>query len=214
MRNIKKLLKRAGIVVGMSIVAIELHEMGHLLAYRLMGYSATMSLQRVMPVPDVPTGVDQIAKLAGPVASFIAAAVFYVWARQRSNFALTTAAFTNATLRLFPLIMDIRRAIDLSTPFSDEGEVALALAHSAGGRIAVLLVFVALSLVLALAAARAFPFPRYRVFKVLGVYAVSLCIGISVLLTDELMGWDRPKQAEIARPGLCAPATAPATGRT
>ena len=57
----------------------------------------------------------------------------------RSSFFWVTAAFTNATLRLFPLVMDIIQAIAKATPFSDEGDVVLAMTTNPAARAVLLL---------------------------------------------------------------------------
>jgi len=86
-----------------------------------------MSLQRVTPIGDIPTWIDHWAKFAGPAVSLVAGATLLLVARSRHNFAWITASFTNASIRLFPCLMDLLHAIKGGRPFSDEGEVALAL---------------------------------------------------------------------------------------
>jgi hypothetical protein len=100
---------------------------------------------------------------------------------------LVTASFTNATLRLFPLTMDLLRAAKGRPPFSDEGEVALALLGGAtGGRLAALSAVLAVSLLLAVLAGREYHFRGRAFFKNVAVYVFSLGIGIAVVIVDEL----------------------------
>lgn len=186
-----KLWQRAGIVVVLTWVSIELHEMGHFLVYTLAGYHARMSLQRVTPIGDVPPVLDHWAKLGGPALSLVAAVIFLIVARRRPGFAWVTASFTNASLRLFPCVMDLLRAVKGAHPFSDEGEVALALTSSSMGRTSLILFAIALALGLTYLAGREYHFKKRAFFKCLVIYSLSLAVGISVVLLDEIMGWSK-----------------------
>jgi len=189
--NSSSLLRFTVIIVLLTWFAIELHEMGHFLVYTLAGYHARMSLQRVTPAADVPALLDHLAKLAGPAVSLIAATVFLIIARRRPGFTLVTASFTNASLRLFPCTMDLLRAFKGKAPFSDEGEVAMAITSNRAGRVSLLLVAIALSAVLTVLAGREYPFQRKRFLKCLLIYGLSLAVGIGVVLLDEIMGWSK-----------------------
>jgi hypothetical protein len=184
-------VRRLGIVVALTFVAIELHELGHFAMYHMLGYSARMSLQRTIPALDVPPHVDLIAKLAGPLASLLAAALLTVVARRVSSFAWSTAAFTNATLRLLPLAMDVQRSLRGKPAFSDEGEVARALSASVAGQLGVLALFVVVSVVLSVLAARTYRFARHRTAKIAGIFLTTMVVGICVVIADELLGWDK-----------------------
>jgi hypothetical protein len=83
--------------------------------------------------------------------------------------------------------MDIGRAVKGATPFSHEGEVARAFASSAVGRLSVLAVPVALSVLLIVLTGREYPFRSHRMLKVTGIYLLSLVVGISVVILDELL---------------------------
>jgi hypothetical protein len=58
-------------------------------------------------------------------------------ARRHRTFAWATAAFTQASLRLFPLAFDLVRAVRGTAPFSDEGELALSVSTAAPVRVVV-----------------------------------------------------------------------------
>jgi hypothetical protein len=114
--------------------------------------------------------------------------VLLVIARRHGSFVWATAAFTNASLRLFPLTMDLGRAFRGAPPFSDEGELMSTLTPSITGRVsgllAVWLVFGALSFL----PARTFPFGRRPWLGVAAVYLGSLTVGIGAAVADELLG--------------------------
>lgn len=179
------------IIVLLTWGAIELHELGHFTTYILFGYHARMSLQRVTPVGDVPAWIDHWAKFAGPAVSLLTGAILLLVARQSHGFAWVTASFTNASLRLFPCVMDFNRAVRGSRPFSDEGEVALAFTSSALGRSALILLVIGISLGLTVFAARQYRFQSKPIVKSLLVYVLSLTVGIGVVILDELLGWSR-----------------------
>jgi hypothetical protein len=124
----------SSIVVLLAIISIAFHELGHFIVYRLAGRPVRITLQSVRPIGNVSTPLNLLAPAAGPAFSLIAALVclFEAW-RRRSLF-WVTAAFTNATLRLFPLVMDIVRAIEKTTPFSDEGDVVIAITTNPAAR--------------------------------------------------------------------------------
>jgi len=185
------LWQRVGIVVLLTWISIELHEMGHFLVYTLAGHQARMSLQRVTPIGDVPAMLDHWAKLGGPALSLLAAVIFLVVARRRPGFVWVTASFTNASIRLFPCVMDLLRAVKGARAFSDEGEVALALTTNPTGRASLILFVIALSLGMTFLAGREYHFQRRGFLKCLLVYGLSLAVGVGVVLVDELMGWSK-----------------------
>ena len=179
--------RRAGTVAVLAWLAIEIHEAGHWLAYRALGHSAWLSFQRVTPTGAVPTAHDFVAKLAGPLVSLTAAALGLLVARHRPTFGWVTAAFTNASLRLFPLVMDIIRALRGARPFSDEGEIGIAL----GARLGTLVVFLTVAGALSFFAARLYRFDR-PVPKVALIYLGSFAIGIATVLADDFLGLNQP----------------------
>jgi len=77
----------------------------------------------------------------GPLVTLLLSAVLVAVARRHRTFVWATAAFTQASLRLFPLAFDLVRAARGAAPFSDEGELALAVSTPIPVRVA--LVFVA-----------------------------------------------------------------------
>jgi hypothetical protein len=181
------LLRRASVVVLLTLVSIVIHEFGHFLVYRLGGCPVTVTLQSVRAAAPVDASLDGWAKAAGPALSLLAGSVCLLVARRRPSFTWATAALTNSSLRLFPLVMDITRAVKGATPFSDEGDVARAFASTAVGRLSVLAVPVALSVLLTVLAGREYPFRSHRILKVTGVYLLSLAVGIGVVILDELL---------------------------
>ena len=107
------------------------------------------------------------------------------------TFVWATAAFTQASLRLFPLGFDLVRAIRGAVPFSDEGELARAVSGAVPIRVALVLVCCAVFGTLSVLAARTFPFRRRRWLGVAAVYLGSLAVGIGAVLADELLGHPR-----------------------
>jgi hypothetical protein len=181
-------VKRVGTIALMAWVAIELHELGHLLAYSVAGYPARMSFQRVDPTVAVPGPVRLWAELAGPVASLVAAAVLLAIALRRPGFAWITAAFASASIRLLPCAMDLVRAVRGARPFSDEGEVAMALTTSRPGRAGLVLLALLPGLWLTARTAREYRFRGHAAVKAVLVYALTLSVGIFAILLDDLLG--------------------------
>jgi hypothetical protein len=119
-----------------------------------------------------------------------ATALLFV-ARSRHSFAWVTTSFTNASIRLFPLSMDLLRAIKGGRSYSDEGEVALAFTISPIWRSGLILFAMALSLGLTALAAREYRFKKNRFIKSLLIYILSLGVGIGVVILDDLLGWNK-----------------------
>jgi hypothetical protein len=182
----RQIVQRAIVVAFLAVVAIAVHESGHFIVYRLAGYSVHVTLQSVHPVGDVDAGLDRWAKLAGPVISLAAAVFCLVMARRRPSFAWATAAFTNATIRLFPLAMDVSRAVTGRGAFSDEGEVILAITAVRSARLFLLGIPIAAFLLAAVLAAREYHFRRAAALKIAVIYVWTLAIGIGIILIDEL----------------------------
>jgi hypothetical protein len=180
-------LSRVGIVALLTIASIAIHEFGHFVVYRLAGYPVHITLQSVHAVGYVDPNLDRWAKVAGPALSLVAAAICLVVARRRPSFAWTTASFTNASLRLFPLAMDVSRAFKGAPAFSDEGEVALALTSAISGRLVLLAIPITVFLLLTALAAREYHFQRRGLLKSVGIYLFSLSIGVGVVIIDELL---------------------------
>jgi hypothetical protein len=178
---------RLSIVVLLAIISIVLHELGHFIVYRLAGCPVRITLQSVRPIGNVSTPLNLLALAAGPAFSLIAALVclFVGWRRQ--SFFWVTAAFTNATLRLFPLVMDIARAIEKTTPFSDEGDAVIAITTNPAARAILLLGIFSGFFSLAVVVARRYSFEKHRAAKSVGIYLLSLAVGIAVLLIDEIL---------------------------
>jgi len=179
--------QRLGIVVLLAIVSIVVHEFGHFIVYRLAGCPVRITLQSVRPTGHVSAPLSLLALAAGPAFSLIAAVLCLLLAWRRPSFFWVTAAFTNATLRLFPLVMDIVQAIAKTTPFSDEGDVVIAITTNPGARAVLLLGVFAVFLSLTVMVARRYRFEKHRAAKIVGIYLLSLAVGIAILLIDGML---------------------------
>ena len=175
------------IVVLLAIISIVLHELGHFIVYRLAACPVRITLQSVRPIGNVSTPLNLLALAAGPAFSLIAALVCLFVAWRGQSFLWVTAAFTNATLRLFPLVMDIVRAIGKTTPFSDEGDVVIAITTNPAARAILLLGIFSGFFSLAVVVARRYSSEKHRAAKSAGIYLLSLAVGIAVLLIDEML---------------------------
>ncbi len=172
----------------LSAAAIELHELGHRVVFWLAGTPARMGFQRVDPIVPVSEALRLWGKAGGPLVSLLLAVLLLQVAKRRASFAWSTAAFTQASLRLLPLTLDLLRAVRARTPFSDEGELVLALSSSPPVRTALVLAVWLLFAWLTLLAARTFPVPRRRWLVVLAVYLGSLAVGIAAVVADDVLG--------------------------
>ena len=179
--------QRIGIIIVLTLFSIALHEFGHFIVYSLAGVPVHVSLQSVRPTGNVDASLDHWAIFAGPGVSWLAAIMFLAIAAKNPGFAWATAAFTNASIRLFPCVMDFVRAVRRRPPFSDEGDVALALTKSSPGRASLILLAIAVSVVLTVLAARQYRFVEKPVLKSAAVYFLSLTVGIAVVIVDELV---------------------------
>lgn len=175
------------IIVLLSLVSIPLHELGHYTVYKLADIPVHVTFQSVRPLASISGPVAELGLVAGPAYSMIAAVVCLLIARRRPGFFWPTAAFTNATIRLLPCVMDLLRVSQGGTPFSDEGDFALALTHSPLARSVVILCVFAVAAVLTVLAARQYHFRKYSALKVLGIYLLSLGVGIGVLIVDGIL---------------------------
>jgi hypothetical protein len=181
--------QRAGLVALLTIAAIAFHEFGHFIVYRLGGCPVRITLQSVRPIGNVSAPLNDLALAAGPAFSLIAAVGCLALARRRPSFFWVTAAFTNASLRLFPLIMDILRVFEKAAPFSDEGNIAITITTNPAGRVILLLIVFGVFLSLTVVVARFYGFMKHTTAKVAGIYFLSLATGIAVVLIDELLHW-------------------------
>jgi len=181
-------LRRAGIVVLLSAVAIEVHEFGHRAVFWLTGTPARMGFQRVDPTVPVSHALWLWGKAGGPLVTLVLSAVLVAVARRHRTFAWATAAFTQASLRLFPLAFDLARAVRGAAPFSDEGELALAVSTAVPVRVALVAIACAVFATLTVLAARTFPAGRRRWLGVAAVYLGSLAVGIGAAIADDLLG--------------------------
>jgi hypothetical protein len=179
--------QRFGIVVLLAIVSIVFHDFGHFTVYRLAGCPVRVTLQSVRPIGNVSAPLNLLALAAGPAFSLIAAVLCLLVAWRRPSFFWVTAAFTNATLRLFPLAMDIVQAIEKTVPFSDEGDVVIAITTNPAARAILLLSVFAVFLSLTVVVARRYSFEKHRAAKSVGIYLLSLAVGIAVLFIDEML---------------------------
>lgn len=181
-------VRRAGLVVLLAAFAIEVHELGHRAVFFLTGTPARMGFQRVDPTVPVSEALWLWGKAGGPVVTLVLSVAFVAVARRRRTFGWATAAFTQASLRLFPLTFDLRRALRGAAPFSDEGELARALSGAVPIRVALVLGALGIFGTLSWLAAGTFPFRRRRWLGVAAVYLGSLAVGIGAALADELLG--------------------------
>ena len=105
------LVRRVGIVVFLSLISIPLHELGHYIVYKSANIPVHITFQSVRPIMSISGPVAMLGLAGGPAFSVIAAIACLLIATQRPRFFWITAAFTNATLRLFPCTMDLGRAV-------------------------------------------------------------------------------------------------------
>ena len=180
-------LRRSLLLVLLTLLSIGVHELGHYVVYTAGGQPVRVTLQSVRPVGAVNPSLDIWAKAAGPAISLLVGLACLLLCRGRSSFALTTAALTNSSIRLFPLVMDASRAVKGARPFSDEGEVAQALLSGVGGRLGLLAVLLGTSLLLSVLAVREYRFRRHPMLKGLGMYLLTLAVGIAVVILDEIL---------------------------
>lgn len=181
-------LRRAGSVVLLAALAIEVHELGHRAVFWLTGTPARMGFQRVDPTVPVSHALWLWGKAGGPLVTLVLSLLLVAVARRQRTFAWATAAFTQASLRLFPLAFDLSRAVRGAAPFSDEGELALAVSAAVPVRVALVTGACVVFGTLTVLAARTFPSGRRRWLGVAAVYVGSLAIGICAAVTDDLLG--------------------------
>lgn len=181
------LSRRFGMIVFLSLGSISLHELGHYIVYWFANIPVHITLQSVRPITPISGPVVVLGLAAGPACSLVAALACLVIVQHHPGFFWPTAAFTNATIRLFPCTMDLLRAFSGGAPFSDEGDVAVALTHSLIARCLLILCVLAAAASLTVLAARQYRFQKQSVLKVLGIYLLSLGVGIGVLLVDGLL---------------------------
>ena len=181
-------VRRAGTVAILSAAAIELHELGHRAVFLVTGTPARMGFQRVDPMVPVSVSTWLWGKAGGPLVTLALSVVLVSIARRRGSFAWATAAFTQASLRLFPLTLDLVRAFRGAPPFSDEGELIRALTGAVPARVVLVLAAWLVFGTLSFLAARTFPFRRLRWPGVAAVYVGSLAVGIGAAVADELLG--------------------------
>lgn len=185
--NWSRTSSRVVVVVLLSLASIVVHEFGHYIVYKFARIPVKVSLQSVRPAGPASPQVDRIAKAGGPALSIFAALVCLLLARRGVSFSWITAAFTNASLRLFPCAMDILHAIKGSHPFSDEGDIAVSLATGQLGRILLVTLPFALYFGLTITVGRRFEFAQRRLINVIGIYLLSLAVGIAIVLIDEAL---------------------------
>jgi hypothetical protein len=185
--RVSGVIARAAILALLALLAIVLHEGGHFLVYWMAGIPVRVTLQSVQPVGSVSPGIDHLALLAGPLVSWLAAGVCLIAARARPGFFWSSAAFTNASIRLFPLALDIVRAATAGQPFSDEGTVVLAWTSAPPARVLLLCLASVAPLALTVLGGRSYRFADRPLLRIVGIYAYTLAIGILVLIVDILL---------------------------
>jgi hypothetical protein len=122
----RDIARQALAVAALSAGAIVLRELGHRAILFLTGTPARVGFQRADPMVPVSRPLWLWGKAGGPVLTLVLALVLLIIARRRGSFSWATAAFTSASLRLFPLTMDLSRAFRGAPPFSDVGELVAA----------------------------------------------------------------------------------------
>jgi len=189
---LKTAATRAGIILLLAWLGLELHEFGHLLVYWINDHRAWISFQRLHPIGDVPERVKLWAKPAGPIISLLAGALLLLVARRRRGFAWITASFVNSAFRIFPCLIAIVRVLTgASNGFSDEGDIAFAITDNVVGRIGVILVVLIPAIWLTVLAAKEYRFTRRPILKSVAVYAVSFSVGLIAFRLDALFGLDK-----------------------
>jgi hypothetical protein len=178
---------RAAVLGLLTLAAIVIHETGHFLVYWAAGVPVRITLQSVHAAGPVPPRIDHWALVAGPVFSCLAAGACLLATRKNPGFFWSSAAFTNASLRLFPMAMDIVRAVHAGQPFSDEGNIVLALTSKPATRVLLLSLAALVPLILTVFAARTYRFANRPILRTVGIYLYTLAIGIGVVIADELL---------------------------
>jgi hypothetical protein len=186
----RSFMSPVGVVALLAWLSIEIHEFGHFAVYALAGHPARMSFQRVRPAEPISDSLQHWGLLGGPAVSFVAAILLLAIARRRRSFAWITASFTNASIRIFPCVMDVIRALKGGRPFSDEGELVLAFTGNQIARVTVMVLILAMWLGLATVVAREYDFPKRKLLKVLAIYGFSFVIGIATVMADDLLGFN------------------------
>jgi hypothetical protein len=182
-----RMAQHVSIVVLLAIASIPLHELGHFIVYKLGGCPVRITLQSVRPIGSVSVPLNLLALAAGPAFSLTAAVACLLIAWRRPSFFWVTSAFTNASLRLLPLCIDIVRATQKATPFSDEGDVVIAFTTNPAARASLLLGILAVFVALTVLVSRRYSFEKHRAAKLLGIYLLSVAVGIAVVLVDEVL---------------------------
>jgi hypothetical protein len=183
-RSVRQLVE----VVLLTLLSIVIHEGGHFVVYKLGGYPVRVTLQSVRPIGAVDPGWNAVALAAGPLTSVLAAIVCLVLARRHGDgFGWVTASFTNATLRIFPCTMELVRAITGGHPFSDEDAVIGSITQSSALRAVAVGLLLAIYAALAVIVARRYRFADHRRLKTVAVYALSLAVGIAIVIVDEII---------------------------
>jgi hypothetical protein len=173
-------------IVLLSVIAIIIHESGHLMVYKLAGYSVRITLQSVRPVGNVDPEWNALALAAGPMASVLAAIAFLAIARHYDySFGWVTAAFTNATLRTFPCAMELVRAISGGHAFSDEDTIIASAITGRVPRAAIIALLLGAYMTLSVVAARRYRFASYHALKAIAIYVLILAVGISIAILDQ-----------------------------
>jgi hypothetical protein len=178
---------RAGIVALLAWLSVEIHELGHLSVYVFAGHPARMSFQRVSPAQPISDSLLHLGLLGGPAASLVAAILLLLVARRRRSFAWVTASFTNASIRVLPCVLDVLRALTGGRPFSDEGELALALTGSRISRAIVMVLVLGMWLGISTVVAREYDFRTKRLLKVIAIYALSVAVAVTTVIADEIL---------------------------
>src|SRR3712207_75554 len=99
------------ITAGAVVFSWLLHEWAHWAMGQALGYDMAMTLNKSYPVPARYSGAGHYAVVsaAGPAVTLLEALVDYVLLRQRWRLLLYPFLFTCLYMRLFALVISIRR---------------------------------------------------------------------------------------------------------
>ena len=181
------ILCRAGVVVVLSAIAIELHEVGHRAVFWLTSTPARMGFQRVNPTVPVSHALWLWGKAGGPLVTLVLSVALFSSRGLRARSSGRPLP-SPRQLRLFPLGFDLVRAMRARcrSPTRESLPARSAEPCRSGSRSCS--VCCAVFGTLSVLAARTFPFRRGRWLGVAAVYLGSLAVGIGAVLADELLG--------------------------
>ena len=173
-----------------AFLALQLHELGHLISYWLLGDAAWPAFHHARTAATVPAAHHLWTRPAGPLLSLGIGWACLRVARQRRSMTWALAAFANASSRLFSCVGALVLLLSGGDGgYSDEGKIAAALFDAPALQAALLLAVLALALGLAVAAARRVDVRLPLVGRFAALYVVCYSVGIFAFQVDALLGW-------------------------